>query len=334
VAASGPPNVILEPELADRPTYDPGARRFTLLLRLPPDWDGEVRLESFRGADGADAEPVSLKYRTRGEILAPALRRRFERSSASARFRALIERIREARRKIWSVAEDVLSTATQGSSLPDWKHRYESCGATFKMRGDRAFVGVVDEVMHGPCRVGSDGTACWIVGPDGTTAVPSRAIAEKNVLFVDPFDARGTATAEAIIRERKLEDAGEADLNGRRCHLIQSWHLDLVPYGQGDLVVLPGPRWYIDTATLRPLRIEFGNTGAMDFTYTRVNESISDDEFRPAAGAAVPVTDPEPLAEGETHRFLNVVDGSRGVMSVRWGTAGPKGSSGGLNHLR
>ncbi len=217
----------------------------------------------------------------------------------------------------------------QGAVVPDWKHRYWSDGVTFKMRGDRAFVAVIDEAMRNPCRVGSDGTACWLPGREGTTAVPSGAIAEKDLLFVDPFDARGKATAEAIIRERKLEDAGEVDLNGRRCHLIQSWDLDTVPYGRDDVVVHPGPRWYIDTATLRPLRIERGNFGAMDFTYTTVNEPITDDELRRAAGAPDRVADPEPLAEGETGRFIKVSDGSNGHMSVRWGTLGPKGSGGG-----
>jgi hypothetical protein len=45
----------------------------------------------------------------------------------------------------------------------------------------------------------------------------------------------------------------------------------------------------------------------------------------------VRVTDPEPLTKGQTHRFITVIDGTNGRMSVRWGTQGPKGSSGGLN---
>jgi hypothetical protein len=62
------------------------------------------------------------------------------------------------------------------------------------------------------------------------------------------------------------------------------------------------------------------------------NELIPDEEFRPDGGAAVTAVPPEPLTAGYTPRFLNVIDGTSGRMSVRWGMKGPKGtSSSGLN---
>ncbi len=316
------------PGLADQVAYDPGARRFTPLLQLPPNWNGELRLEGFRGTNGAEAEPVLLKYRTLREPLAPALRRRIDQVSVSAPLRALIQRIREASRKISSVSENVLTTYTFRSYLPDWHDRYWSQGATFKKRGDDRFVAVIDEIMHNPFRVGSDGTTCWFVRSEERVGVPAPAMNEKNVLFVDPFDAKGSSDVESIIRDRKLEYSGEVDLNGRRCHLIRSWNISL----PNDLIVILGPRWYIDAATLLPVRVAQGESYSVDYTYSRINEPIPDDEFRPAAGVNVRIADPDPLPEGYTRRYLNVIDGTNGRMSVRWGMMGPKGtSSSGLN---
>jgi len=316
------------PRLADHVEYDPEAKRFVLLLQLPPNWNGELRLDGFRGTDGVEAEPILLNYRTLREPLAPALRRRVEQASESARLRPLIERIREASRKISSVSENVLTTYTLGSRLPDWHDHYWSQGATFKMQGDDKFVAVIDKIMRVPFRIGSDGTTCWFVGLDKRIALASRAIDEKNVRFVDPFDARGAASVESIIRDRKLDYAGEVDLNGRRCHFIRSWDISL----PADGTVILGPRWYIDAATLLPVRVAHGDSYALDYTYTSINEPIPDAEFRPAAGTEVPVADPEPLPEGYIRRFLNVIDGTNGRMSVRWGMKGPKGTnSSGLN---
>ncbi len=105
------------------------------------------------------------------------------------------------------------------------------------MQGDKKFLAVMDKIMHVPFRIGSDGTTCWFVRSDVRVALPSREIDEKNVLFVDPFDARAAVSVERIIRDRKLEYAGAVDLNGRRCHLIRSWEISLLT----DLSVILGP---------------------------------------------------------------------------------------------
>ena len=69
-----------------------------------------------------------------------------------------------------------------------------------------------------------------------------------------------------------------------------------------------------------------------DYRYTRINEPIPDEEFQPQTGPGVQLKDPLPLDEGYTRRFLNVVDGTNGRMSIRWGRKGPKGTySSGLN---
>ena len=99
--------------------------------------------------------------------------------------------------------------------------------------------------------------------------------------------------------------------------------------------------WSIDAETFLPSRVEtilihwIRHYSALDFKYTRINQPIPDEEFRPetVAKSPKPKEEPEPpLAAGYTRRFINLSDGSNGRMSVRWGMKGPKGtSSSGLN---
>jgi hypothetical protein len=321
VTVSEQPGRRRGPELADQVEYDAAAKRFTLLLRLPPNWNGELRLDGFRGKDGAQAEPVVLQYHTVREPVASSLNKRVEQASESAQLRALIERVREASRKITSVSENIVTSYTFRTRLPDWFGRYESQGTTFKMQGDNKFVAEIDELMHVPFRIGSDGTICWLIGLDRPMALPFPAVDEKNVSFVDPFDAKRAANVETIIRDRKLEYGGEVDFNGRRCHLVRSWAATEQPN-------ILGPRWYIDATTLLPMRVAHGDVYAEDYTYSRINEAIPDAEFRPPAGTEVKLLEPQALPEGYTQRYLNVIDGTNGRMSVRWGIKGPKFSSG------
>ena len=68
------------------------------------------------------------------------------------------------------------------------------------------------------------------------------------------------------------------------------------------------------------------------FRYVRVNQPIPDEQFQPETGPGIQIQDPKPLDEDYTRRFLNVIDGTNGRMSVRWGRKGPKGwYSSGLN---
>jgi hypothetical protein len=153
-------------------------------------------------------------------------------------------------------------------------------------------------------------------------------MAEKNLLLCDAFEAASTADAERIIREEKLEYLGETTVRGRRCYRVRSWALDFLTRDW----LSPIRDWYFDAATLLPIRIEMDGDYRIDYTHTRVNQPIPEEEFRPDAGPNVRAVPADPLEEGYTRRFLNVNDGSSGRMSVRWGMKGPKGTkSSGLN---
>jgi beta-lactamase regulating signal transducer with metallopeptidase domain len=328
VAGPEPVDNAREPELFDHPAYDPERRTFTLLFKLPPNWNGAVRLVGFRSAEGAELAPVALPYRTLREPLAGPLRARIERAGredpALVRF---LERVREARRASPGLREDVTTTYTFGLRAPGWHQRYESSGATFAVRGDRHFYGEIDEIMGMPFRVGGDGAICWFRRGDELTTLPFDEVAEKNLLVGDPFGATGPARTFEVIRDRKLEDLGQSDVPGRPCRLIRSWDIRLVGT---DFVTSPVD-WYIDVESLRPVRLAAGPF-AIDIAYRDLGGQIPDDVFRRPAGPGIRGVEAEPLGEGYTRRFLNVIDGSNGRMSVRWGSKGPKGTiSSGLN---
>jgi hypothetical protein len=303
-------------------SYHAEARRFSLLLSLPPNWNGRFLPEGFRSVEGAPARRMPLGYRTLDVPLDRTLRERVEKAAGSPRLREVVDRAREASRTIESATVRTVASYQFPSNLrPGWRNRSMSEGATFRKAPGGKFRADVDEVMHIPFRVGSDGTTCWADIPSGgAVAVPATAIDVKNVSLADPFDAHGKATVDELIRTRKLEYVGEADLNGRRCHEVRSWTVDVPGAG----VSILGPRWLLDAETLLPARMEIGATYAIDFTYEDVNAPIPDDLFRVPAGVP-PAADAGPLPEGYTQRFLNVRDGSDGRMSVRWGMVGPKG---------
>ena len=149
------------------------------------------------------------------------------------------------------------------------------------------------------------------------------------MLFGDPFGAGRPHDTASVVRDLKLEYLGQVMLEGKPCHRIRSWRVNLRP-NSGD--VTPVRDWYIDAQSLLPVRIDSDGLLCTAFHYMRVNEPIPDEQFQPETGQGIQIQDPQPLDEDYTRRFLNVIDGTNGRMSVRWGKKGPRGwHSSGLN---
>ena len=323
--------------LIGQPDYHPEKHRFTMRVSLPADWNGELVLQGFRGLNGNETDPIVLKYRTRRRIVSETLQAEIERASQpTEEFRRLVQKVRDARRKLTSVKEEILTIGTVGSFSPDWDQRYDCQGSRFAMQGETKFLGEVDAIMGIPFRVGSDGERCWWRGGDKQASVPFESVTEKNIAICDAFEAIKPADAAQIIRDRKLQYAGEAVVRERRCHRVRSWNLDTMSSNRFGTT----REWSIDAESFLPARVEtlligvFRNSYAIEFTHSHINQPIPDEEFRPPADLGAPKPDRavEPPIEGCTGRFLNVKDGSDGRMSVRWGMTGPKGTtSSGLN---
>lgn len=317
------------PRLLGHAEYDSERHRFTLLLALPPNWNGELRLEGFREKNGVEAEPIIVKYRTLRSIYSDALRKRIEQAGRSEKLSQLVERVRKVRRELKSVSEEV-HWASSYSSLSPWDQGLVMNGSRFQMQGEQKYLGVVDGSMRIPFRIGSDGTTAWLRRTNERTTLPAKEIKEKNVRICDAFHAAGTEDAKRVIQDMKLELLDEATVRGRRCRRIRSWVTKINAFD----AVGPIREWYIDSQTLLPLRVEIAEMGfqMIDFHHSRVNQPIPDKEFRPVEEPGVKDVKAQPLDKDYTYHFLNVVDGSNGRMSVRWGAKGPKGTtSSGLN---
>jgi RNA polymerase sigma-70 factor (ECF subfamily) len=318
------------PKLLGRAAYDAERHRFTLLLALPANWNGELRLEGFREHDGALAEPVLVKYRTQRSIYSDALRKRIEQAGQSDKLLQLVERVRKTRRELRSVSEEVRWAYNYGPR-PSWQESFQMQGAHFKMQGEQKYLGVVDGIMRIPFRVGCDGTTAWLRTNKERITLPAKEIKQTNLLFCDPFQAGSADPAQRIIQDMKLEHLGEAVVRGRRCQRVRSWATEL---GTIDSLS-PVREWFIDAQTLLPLRVESAagwGLQMIDYHYSSVNQPIPDKEFSPDEEPGIKDAKAQPLDKDYTSRFLNVIDGSNGRMSVRWGEKGPKGTrSGGLN---
>ncbi len=318
-----------KPNLHQFVEYDSERYEFTLPMKLPANWNGEIKLIHFRDRDGIEAVPMSLKYRTAREPAGQGIQERVAAAGKSADLLAMVDKIRAARAEITSISEEV-SHAITFAGKPSWLSSYQSTGATFKMRGDRRFAANIDQIMGGTFRVGSDGTSCWTRRKDGLFSCPYEEVAEKNLLFSDPFRAFRLDDTVGVVERMRLEYLGQVVLDGRPCHRIRSWnvkfwsaHIDLL---------MPVLDWYIDAESLLPVRIDSDGVPRLAFRNVRVNQPIAEEEFRPDTDQDTQLKDLDPLDEDYTKRFLNVIDGSSGRMSVRFGKRGPKGtSSSGLN---
>ncbi len=317
-----------KPELYHFVQYDPDSHEFTIPLHMPRNWNGEIELAHFRDEEGLEATPIRLKYRTMDDVVCPLVEQNAANAGKSSKTVALVEKIRSARAKLTSVSEEVLM-ALMGESQPTWLGRYDFSWSVFRMQGQRQFLAHIDNFMYSPFRVGSDGTRCWCQHKNEVTTCPFGDIAAKNLLFCDPFGAGGTKDAATIVREMKLDYLGDVVFDGRPCHKIRSWDVKLWATGTW---LTPVRDWYFDAQTLLPVCLETNGLPHTEYRYTRINQPIPDEEFRPDTGPGIQIKDAEPLDEGYTSRFLNVIDGTNGRMSVRWGEKGPKGTrSGGLN---
>jgi hypothetical protein len=317
------------PDLLGRPEYDAKRQRFTLLVHLPPNWNGDLRFVGFRSKGGVEAPEVSRDLRTRRSIFASDFESWLETAGKSPVLREVVDRVRKTRRNLTSLSEEARESFSMGILSPEWRQTYAANGSRFAMQGERKFLGVVDDTMQQVFRVGSDGTTCWLRLRNELITIPAGEIREKNLLFCDPFDASNPASTEKIIQIQKLQYLGEQLVSGRRCHRTRSWALH---FGEIDVDQLsPFREWFIDTETFLPQRVvqmgpTMNVTHAIDYVYSRVNQPIDDAVFRPDQGPAVKDAPPLPLDADYTRRTLNVRDGSTGRISVRWGVAGPKGA--------
>jgi hypothetical protein len=315
--------------------YDPRSNVFTFGMYLPASTKTRLELRGFRGADGAEAEPMSIEYRAGGTLYTAREEARIAAAGRSAKLRELVEAVRRKRLTVTSVDERVRSLSLW-AERPGWSFRLNSNGGRFAFQGQRQFYADVSGIMKSPFLVGSDGQQCWRVFrhkmvTDTLGVCPYEAVQEKYTGFCDAFGAGGSTNAAEVIRKLQLEDLGVVEYDGKPCCRIRSWKgLPVSEYARGGI-----QDWLIDAKTLLPALHEMYFEEfclRTEFAYDRVNEPLPAELFQPPKRPGLKPQPLEPLEEGCDRYFLNARDGSDGRMTVRWGQFGPKRrSSSGLN---
>jgi hypothetical protein len=353
----------MTPRMIPHVEYDAAKRVFRLPLLLPPKAKVKFTLTGFRNADGVPAEPIKLNYQVTREELAAATRAKAEADAKDPQLLALLETVRQKRAQLHSLAERVQTlslTKDRGVFV-----RLDSKSAAFQWQHPDRFYGDASEMMMtcAAFRIGSNGRDWWWhcaggSGKPGLVVCPANHMHKRYVSFCDPFElARRTPAQAAADLGLRLVDLNQGE--NPASHLLEAWVVDFrfedfflmgaAAFADfrakanddegarfGDFFLMGRlTQWRIDAQTCRPVEVktfyEFGVTRDR-FHYDTVNEPL------PAAAFAVPrlegvsPTPPEALDADYTNRFINLRDGSDGILSVRWGKKGPQGvHSSGLN---
>ena len=313
--------------------YDPNSQQFTIPLLFPFNCESSLELSGFKSIQGAEAEPVVLKYTAGEEFFDSDWLKKMKTPQNASRLRGLLEKVKKARSKVNSISEAVFSGVFSYNS-------FFSSEAYFKIQGPGQFYADISQIMVSEFLIGSDGKKCWFYTKyerpgskiiEKLVTAPYDEIQDKIVSICDPFQISEGDIGETI-DELNLEYCGTEVLDGRKCHIIRTWFVKTRTYMPQSFI----GRWWIDAESYLTLQVgvDSGRNYILKrFNYLTINEAIDVLEFRPDFVKGVKPQVPEPLKEGYDTRFLKLIDGSGdGRMSVRWGQYGPKGRrSGGLN---
>jgi len=326
--------------------YDASSHCFTFLVFFPRSTTPRIELRGFRGADGGEAEPVTVEYDAGKKLYTLEQEAKITEAGRSAKLRDVVDAVRRKRLSLKSL-EDTVRSMLHGSDSKGhlgWLDSLQVDYGRFGFQGDRQFYADVSCIMeYSPStiipprifRLGSDGRECWFLNvfnhtKEGNTIkemffCPFDAMRYQNVIIGDPFGSKRFASTEKAIQEMKLEYLGEVTREGKTCHRVRSW----AGYILTDSAYAVS-EWLIDVQTLLPAVFENASY-RYEFSYARINEPIPPETFQAPATAGV-LRERFKLEEGYDHFTISACDGSDGRMSARWGQQGSKGSSSnGLN---
>ena len=323
--------------------YDAARHEFTLHALLPGNTKTRVELRGFRGADGGQAQPVTVEYQVDDKLYRPEQETRIAEAGRSAMLHEVVEAVRRKRLGMKSLEETARMTnfSDDFKDRPNWDVGVWTSYARFGFQGDRQFYGDATGIMRRPpwteCfRVGSDGRECWCfsAGRLGDSAArqrvafrPYNAVRQKLVAICDPFGVRRFPSTRKAIEALKLEYLGAVTREGKSCHRIRSWAgstwMEYVPIGFCD--------WLIDAQSLLPVVCDSywsGGGRRYDFLYSRIDEPIAPEVFQSPRGADIERKLCE-IEEGYDYFNWRVCDGSDGEMHAGFGQSGPNGGNGG-----
>lgn len=300
--------------------YDDQKRKAFVPLLFSPNRKGTVQLVHARNRQGVEADPIEFAYATGKKCFREGWLKQLDNRRRRKDLVDVLNKIKEARSKIKSLSVTTHSWSRGPSMIQAGK-------TAFRMQGEKQFYG--DAGSHMPLYVGCDGKNCWNYygkeGKESLVFVPQEEV-KKNVVICDPFDLTRRGIDEAVEKD-KLEYLGIDDVDGRKCHCIQSWSIRVC----GSMAIGNVKKFWIDVENYRPVMVEmdmggFGTT--YRFVYDRINQSMQTSDFLPSPAKGVKPQKPEPIKKEYKcdRRALNVMDGSNGRISVWWGQTGQSGS--------
>jgi len=314
--------------------YDPTAHRFTFPALLRPDDDVRLTLRGFFSVDGVSAEPVVLHYQTGSETLDAAYLKRAKDAAKQPVLQQLLASMKEARARLTSGVETV-QTIRLGFARNAYNN-LDAQTATFKWQGtDRVYADFSGPMSMKAFILGNDGQKCWLYSvnekDEKRLDTTPADITQKEISLLDPFDLASRSIPD-VLDERNVVSASDAQLDGRRCHRVQTWDVNTDNFVYATLT-----EWWIDAETFLPRQlVQYApNTcQIVRFDFKDLNQHFPDTAFQPpsAAGSgAQPLffkNNPDP----DERRFIRVVDGANGRMSGRLGWRSSSGTtSSGLN---
>jgi hypothetical protein len=328
------------PALVPAFDYDPSAHRFTVPVALPPDNDTKLTLEGFYSADGVAGDPVSIRCQIGTDSISRPQQERIATAARDPRLEQLLSSMQSARARLHSGMETV-----QGTRYRAEKGSFRSIStdsAIFKWQGTNQIFGDISGIMNLKAFIlGTDGMTCWLYAENQAKnerrldSSPAALVSNINTSVADPFALTRRTVAEAIAKEG-LVYLGPATVDGRACHHVQSWKVQLPQY-EHDRVFAARLEWWIDAETSLPAQVVEISQYAVStarFRYAQLNQPMPDAAFQPPAGpeqVGQPLFFKQAPAPDET-RFLTIRDGCDGRMSGRLGWSGPGGTtSSGLN---
>jgi hypothetical protein len=318
----------------DRIRYDKGANEFTLPVTLEPSRTHRIVVNprgpvGFKSIHGTPAGRYEWAFTTGGSSNRGADEK--ARSAAALPVQGIVEEFNQMRAAMRSFVETV-DTVECSEPGPDGFRRLRAYSAVFNMQGPEEYFADVSDVCGRPTVLFATGAlnhVCGYYRHDGSepSAVASRSeeISRSDIKLADPFESCAADT-DAVCEQLKLKYGGTVDLEGRRCHVVESYT------GSEPGRDKPARRWWIDAESHLLVRVvshdEKAGRNVSWLSFDGINEPQAQLESFPNVPYQVLYKHrkmAEPLKNGSTGRFMQINDGCRGSICARWGQYGPDG---------
>lgn len=314
------------PAFCPRTAYDASKYCLTLPVLFPPHWQGIMTISEMRSADGQAIDPITLVYQSGDAVVPPPRQKSGPQTRESAELREYVAAVQKAIRALdaFDMQVQVREFFTLGrAGYQDFSTRR----VRFVKQGERQFLADVGSMMEFPFQVGCDGQRTWLLmkpefEPQWRQGSRS-AFDQIEASMLNPLGLQNHSLDE-VLSHARLERTNDDTL--------LQWRA--IPDKQAP--TLFAIQWQFDPQTYLPRQCRvYASHGAQaiyDYAIEPITEPLPVSAFQPIGLNGLKPAPLQELGRGYDERFIRILDGSNGVMSVRWGKRGEAGEiSTGLN---